>query len=96
MADACLLPFLKAPFLGTRMHLLLHAQLIFRTINTARSAFFAITFNASFFDEFWIHGGAQVVQSAVLLKVRLSSLLLQPPSLSSHTPPGPKRSSCQP
>ena len=45
-------------------------QLILTAINTARSAFFAVTFYASFFDAYSIECSLDKVQSAVLLKVR--------------------------
>lgn len=51
--------------------LVLLLQLILTAINTARSAFFAVTFYASFFDAYSIECSLDKVQSAVLLKVRV-------------------------
>ncbi len=44
------------------------AQLYLRSINTSKSAFFAVVFNAGFFDRYELYD-AQLVQSAVLIKV---------------------------
>ncbi|KAG1675440.1 hypothetical protein FOA52_001738 [Chlamydomonas sp. UWO 241] len=46
----------------------LEDRLVLRSINTAKSAFFAVTFSSSFFDDYQVHG-SEVVQSAVLLKI---------------------------
>jgi Rad9 len=63
-------------------------QLILRTINTAKSAFFAVTFGASFFDEYTVENSL-VVQSAVLLKVgtpTTSHDMLHSPCSTVHAP----------
>jgi hypothetical protein len=49
--------------------LILCVQLFLRSINTAKSAFFAVILNAVFFDHYELVE-SQLVQSAVLLKVR--------------------------
>jgi hypothetical protein len=49
--------------------MVLQQQLILTTINTAKSAFFAVTFFSSFFDTYSIASALDKVQASVLLKV---------------------------
>jgi Rad9 len=45
-------------------------QLILRAINSARSAFLAVTMSSNFFESYNVFGAAALVQAGVLLKVR--------------------------
>lgn len=47
-------------------------QLVLRTINSARSAYMSVTFDARFFDEYHIFN-CTVVQAGLLLKVSSSA-----------------------
>jgi hypothetical protein len=52
-------------------------QLVLRSINSARSAFLAVTLSAQFFESYNLFASTGLVQAGVLLKVRRICCVLQ-------------------
>eukprot|EP00878_Enallax_costatus_P046909 GHUV01057228.1.p1 GENE.GHUV01057228.1~~GHUV01057228.1.p1 ORF type:complete len:126 (+),score=26.60 GHUV01057228.1:240-617(+) len=48
-------------------------RLVLRSINSARSAFLAVTFSANFFESYNVFGGTGLIQAGVLLKHMLAT-----------------------